>query len=112
MEYQTVAFRGFSDLVRRIRAAGMKVVLVGGKEDESLCKNIVSEAQGTEVYLSAGRFSILQSAELLRRCAVLVSNDSAPMHLAVAMKTPVVAVFGATVPAFGFAPYRREGCCC
>ncbi len=98
----------FSDLVRRIAAAGMKVVLVGGKEDENLCKQIATEAQGTEVYLSAGRFSLLQSAELLRRCTALVSNDSAPMHLAVAMKTPVVAVFGATVPSFGFAPYGEK----
>ncbi len=98
----------FSDLVRRITAVGMKAVLVGGKEDESLCKEIASNAQGTAVYLSAGRFSILQSAELLRRCAALVSNDSAPMHLAVAMRTPVVAVFGATVPSFGFAPYGEK----
>jgi heptosyltransferase-2 len=35
---------------------------------------------------------------------VLVSNDSAPMHLAVAVGTPVVAIFGATVPEFGFGP--------
>jgi len=98
----------FSDLVRRIAAAGMKVFLVGGEEDENLCKAIASEVQGTEAYVSAGRFSILQSAELIRRCTALVSNDSAPMHLAVAMKTPVVAVFGATVPSFGFAPYGEK----
>ncbi|HEY6193358.1 MAG TPA: glycosyltransferase family 9 protein, partial [Bacteroidota bacterium] len=48
--------------------------------------------------------SILQSAELIRRCRALVCNDSAPMHLAVAVRTPVVAIFGATVPEFGFAP--------
>jgi heptosyltransferase-2 len=98
----------FSDLVRRISAAGMKVVLVGGREDESLSQKIASDAQGAYISLSAGRFSILQSAELLRRCAALVSNDSAPMHLAVAMKTPVVAIFGATVPSFGFGPYGEK----
>ena len=95
----------FADLVKKISTAGMKVVLVGGKEDENLCRKIGAEAQEAEVYLSAGKFSILQSAELLRRCKALVSNDSAPMHLAVAMRTPVIAVFGATVPSFGFAPY-------
>ncbi len=98
----------FSDLVRKISAAGMKAVLVGGKEDESLCNAIASGAKGIGVYVSAGRFSLLQSAELLRRCIALVSNDSAPMHLAVAMKTHVVAVFGATVPSFGFAPYGEK----
>ncbi|MGA9408275.1 MAG: lipopolysaccharide heptosyltransferase II [Bacteroidota bacterium] len=98
----------FAALVKKISDAGMKVILVGGKEDENLCGNIAGVARGREVYISAGRFSILQSAELLRRCAALVSNDSAPMHIAVAMRTPVVAVFGATVPSFGFAPYGEK----
>jgi heptosyltransferase II len=98
----------FSGLVKKIWAAGMSVVLVGGKEDESLCKEIAADAAGKEIYIAAGRFSILQSAELLRRCAALVSNDSAPMHLAVAMRTPVIAIFGATVPSFGFAPYGEK----
>ncbi|HMK38279.1 MAG TPA: glycosyltransferase family 9 protein, partial [Bacteroidota bacterium] len=34
----------------------------------------------------------------------LVSNDSAPVHMAVAMRIPVVAIFGPTLPLFGFAP--------
>ncbi|HEX9006414.1 MAG TPA: glycosyltransferase family 9 protein, partial [Bacteroidota bacterium] len=41
---------------------------------------------------------------LLRRCRLLVTNDTAPQHLAVAVGTPVVAIFGPTVPRFGFAP--------
>ena len=51
---------------------------------------------------------MLQSAEILRRCSLLVCNDSAPLHLAVAMKTPVVSIFGATVPRFGFYPYGEN----
>jgi heptosyltransferase-2 len=41
---------------------------------------------------------------MLRRAHVLVTNDSAPLHLASAMDTPTVALFGPTVPAFGFGP--------
>jgi heptosyltransferase-2 len=48
--------------------------------------------------------TLLESAELIRRCRVIVSNDSAPAHLASAVGTPVVAIFGATVPRFGFGP--------
>jgi heptosyltransferase-2 len=44
------------------------------------------------------------SAALLSRAAVLVTNDSAPLHLATAVGTPIVAVFGPTVPSFGFGP--------
>ena len=44
------------------------------------------------------------SGSLLGRASVLVTNDSAPLHLATAVGTPVVAIFGPTVPAFGFGP--------
>ncbi len=40
----------------------------------------------------------------MSRAAVLVTNDSAPLHVAAAVGTPIVAIFGPTVPAFGFAP--------
>jgi heptosyltransferase-2 len=43
---------------------------------------------------------------LIARAALLVTNDSAPLHLATAMGTPIVALFGPTVPEFGFGPLR------
>ncbi|MBC7186037.1 MAG: glycosyltransferase family 9 protein, partial [Calditrichaeota bacterium] len=43
----------------------------------------------------------------IRRCRVLVCNDSAPLHLGVAVGTPVVAVFGPTVTDFGFGPLGK-----
>jgi heptosyltransferase-2 len=79
-------------------------MLIGGKEDADLCDKIASGAKEKNVFNTAGKLSLLQSAELIRRSRALVSNDSAPMHIAVAVGTPVVAIFGATVPAFGFAP--------
>jgi len=53
----------------------------------------------------AGRTNILQSAAVISQCKVILSNDSAPVHMASAMKKPVVALFGSTIPEFGFAPY-------
>lgn len=44
----------------------------------------------------------------LQRLDVLVSGDSGPMHVAEAVGTPVIALFGPTVPAFGFAPFRSD----
>ena len=98
----------FSGLVRMLVRGGKKVVLLGGEEDERLCREIAESAGNPAVLIAAGKLSILQSAELIRRCALIVTNDSAPMHLAVAMQVPVVAIFGATVPAFGFAPYGEK----
>ncbi len=86
---------------------GYSIILLGGRNDVALCSEI-RNALDTSVVNAAGMLSLLQSAELIRRCAVLVSNDSAPMHLAVGIRTPVVAIFGATVPEFGFAPRGEQ----
>ena len=100
----------YTGLTQRLVDEGCTVALIGGKEDESLCDEIVRSVRGKsgQVVNAAGKLSLLQSAELLRRCRLLVCNDSAPMHLAVAMRTPVVAIFGATIPGFGFAPYGKD----
>ncbi len=94
----------FAAVCEQIAFENIAIVLVGGREDEILCEEVREIAHIKNVFSVAGKLSLLQSAELIRRCKVLISNDSAPMHLAVAIGTPVVAIFGATVPEFGFAP--------
>ncbi|MGA3244435.1 MAG: lipopolysaccharide heptosyltransferase II [Bacteroidota bacterium] len=94
----------FASLAVNFDEAGMEVVLIGGKEDEEICNEIRTLSKSSMVYDASGTLTLPQSAELIRRCRILVSNDSAPMHLATAVGTPVVAIFGATVPAFGFGP--------
>lgn len=93
----------FEAVARRLVESGYTVVLFGGPEDAELCSAVQNAFKG--VYSFAGELTLLQSAVLLSLCRALVSNDSAPLHMAVAMRTPVVAIFGATVPEFGFAPY-------
>jgi heptosyltransferase-2 len=55
---------------------------------------------------ACGKLTLRQSAALIGRASALVTNDSAPLHLATAMGTPVVALFGPTVTEFGFGPMR------
>lgn len=95
----------FAELIRLLINDGFAIVLIGGMEDIKLCEEIKRDSGLKNVYNFCGKLSLLQSAELIRRCVVLISNDSAPMHIAVAMRTPVVAIFGPTVPEFGFYPY-------
>jgi heptosyltransferase-2 len=95
----------FAQLGKELDVAGYDVVLIGGDDDVNLCNEILEIAGSSRLFTAAGRLSLLQSGALIKQCRVLVSNDSAPMHIAVAMKTPVVGIFGATVPSFGFAPY-------
>jgi heptosyltransferase-2 len=94
----------YAALGRTLEADGFGVILVGGEEDRDLCTRIATNIPEGRALTAAGSLTLLQSAELLRRCRAVVSNDSAPMHLAVAVGTPVVAIYGPTVPAFGFVP--------
>ncbi len=98
----------YAELAARLADERYEVLLIGGEEDEALCREIKELSGSSRVYSTAGALSTLQSAELLRRCKVLITNDSAPLHFAVAVGTPVVAIFGATVPEFGFAPYGKH----
>ncbi len=96
---------GYFQLVRKLLSEKYIVCLIGGKEDVKLCNEIINNTRVGGVFNLSGKLTLLQSAELIRRCRVLISNDSAPVHLAAAVDTPVVAIFGATAPSFGFAPY-------
>lgn len=90
----------YAELASRLEQTS---VIVGGKEDIPLADAIVAAAPGQAVS-AAGQLSLPGSAALIQRASVLVTNDSAPLHLATAVGTPVVALFGPTVPEFGFGP--------
>ena len=86
---------------------GRPLIVVGGSDDVLLADAIVAAAPGLAVS-AAGSLGLRASAALIQRAAVLVTNDSAPLHLATAVGTPVVAIFGPTAPGFGFGP-RQPG---
>ncbi len=98
----------FTELINLLGDGGNPCVLVGGKDDAGLCDRIRQGSGSRHVVTMAGECTWLQSAALIQRCTVLISNDSAPMHLATAMRTPVVAIFGPTVPEFGFGPLNKN----
>lgn len=79
------------------------MVVIGSEADRELAVAI-QRAAGARVIDATGRLSLLASAELISRARVLVTNDSSPLHLASAMETPTVVIFGPTVPEFGFGP--------
>jgi heptosyltransferase-2 len=95
-------FAEVSDLL--LKEAGAKVVFLGSEEDRTLCERI-ADSMTEKPSTLAGKTSVLQSAAIVSLCKVILSNDSAPVHIASAMGTPVVAIFGSTIPEFGFAPY-------
>ncbi len=96
----------FRRLVERLGTT-YPIVLVGGEDDRELCDRIAGRENGEPrqpVVSVAGDLDLLESAALIGGARLLVSGDSAPVHLAVAVGTPVVVIFGPTVPSFGFTP--------
>ncbi len=94
----------FAQLIRELLKQNVQIAVVGGSEDADLGRFLEEVAPG-KVANFVGKLTPRQSAEAIRRCTVLVSNDSAPVHLASAVGTPVVEIFGPTLPSFGFTPF-------
>ncbi len=90
----------FAELIRRLPRE--RVVLTGSAGEREEIEKI---AQGCRN--SAGETDLFQLAGLYRRCAVVITNDSGPMHVAAAVGTPVVGIFGASDPALT-GPYGKE----
>ncbi len=90
--------------VRRRSPNPVRCLIVGGPGEEALGEAIARRMLSTAVVLS-GKTSLRVLKAVLKRCCLLVTNDTGPMHVANAMGVPVVAVFGSTDPA-ATAPYH------
>ncbi|MDH5562552.1 MAG: lipopolysaccharide heptosyltransferase II [Nitrospirota bacterium] len=75
----------------------VRCVIVGGPGEEAIGEDIAKRMRHSPVMLS-GKTTIREVMGVLTRCAVLVTNDTGPMHLAHALGVPVVAIFGSTDP--------------
>ncbi|HYF39142.1 MAG TPA: lipopolysaccharide heptosyltransferase II [Gemmatimonadales bacterium] len=91
-------------LARRLIADGFELIVVGGSEDIRIARAIVANA-GDRAVNAAGQFGLQGTGAVLQRVRGLVSGDTGVMHLATAVGTPVVALFGPTVRPFGYFPY-------
>ena len=96
--------RGFAGVARHFLARGRSVVLVGSGRDRARSAEVAAQAPG--VADLSGRTSLAGLAALIARSAVCVTNDSGPMHMAVALRRPVVSVFGPT-DSLWIGPYGR-----
>jgi len=97
----------YAQLLKAVTEQGWYGVFIGGKDDRILSDSIIARS-GVNALNLAGRLSLKASAAVIKRLAVLVCNDSAPLHLANAVQTDVVAIFGPTVKRFGCYPYRQR----
>lgn len=97
----------FIELGKRYAADGYELRLFGSSAERELCEG-VAEAIGGGVRNFAGELSLSGTALELAKCAAAITNDSGLMHLASAVGTPTLAIFGPTVKEFGFAPRAQN----
>jgi heptosyltransferase-2 len=97
----------WANLIRRIVAEGFDAVIVGGPDDAPLAAALSQQSSG-RVVSAAGIFGLQETGAVLQRSAALISGDTGVMHMATGVGTPVVALFGPTVRAFGFFPYTSQ----
>jgi heptosyltransferase-2 len=87
--WATKRWPGYAELAKRL-APRYRLAIIGGRSDKTEAAHIVA------------------SAELISRAMLLVTNDSAPQHLASAVGTPTITIFGPTVEQFGFGPLAHN----
>lgn len=80
------------------------LILLGGKEDYEDGKAIAAVDE-VKIYNACGKFSLNESADLVRRSKLVISHDTGLMHIAAALQKPLVSVWGNTIPEFGMYPY-------
>jgi heptosyltransferase I len=94
----------FAKVAGHFLSKGFAVILIGSQRERVVCEEVAALAPGA-IDL-AGMTALSELAALIRRSAINITNDSGPMHLAVALDRPVVSIFGPTDPVW-IGPYRR-----
>lgn len=84
------------------------IMLIGGKEDFDLGRTLVSFI-GKDVINQCGKLSILESAYYISKAKLIITGDTGMMHIAAALRRPVISIWGGTIPEFGWLPFYPEG---
>ena len=80
------------------------IILLGGKEDYEDGKAIAL-VDDVKIYNACGKFNLNESADLVKKSKLVITNDTGLMHIAAAFQKPIISLWGNTVTAFGMYPY-------
>lgn len=98
----------FGKVVRSLREENeADIYLLGSEEDRAVSLEVEKEA-GVEVHNLTGATSLKEWIAVMSKMDLVITNDSAPTHIASAVNVPVVVIFGPTTPRQGFAPWLNH----
>jgi heptosyltransferase-2 len=83
-------------------------VLIGSAEDRAYCKEVEKLVSDNSLINLSGNLTPLQSAVMIGKSKCLITVDSAAAHLGASTETPIVQIYGSTVPALGFYPLTSK----
>lgn len=98
---------GYAALVERLADHHGRVLICGGPDDAPVAHAVHEQSHGKGANL-VGQADLHTFIALVDRARLVISNDSAPMHIATARNVPVVAIFCATTPSLGYGPYSTH----
>jgi ADP-heptose:LPS heptosyltransferase len=88
----------FMELIRRIDSEyNSRFIFVGSKDEESTANSIINSCNA-KIVDAVGKTTVSQLAAVISKCDLFIGNDSAPMHVADAVKTPVIAIMNYVNP--------------
>jgi len=84
---------------RLYKETGSTVIVTGAPKDQSLGQDLITQSDAKVISL-CGKTTLGELAAIMRRAALVVANDTGPMHIAASVDAPTIALFGPTDPVF------------
>jgi ADP-heptose:LPS heptosyltransferase len=86
------------------RKLNRPIILLGDKNDSAVAVKVQEEV-GSNIYNACGKYSLNQSASIVKQAIIVISHDTGLMHIAAAFRKQVISIWGNTIPEFGMYPY-------
>ncbi|MCF8260850.1 MAG: glycosyltransferase family 9 protein [Melioribacteraceae bacterium] len=93
----------WQNIAGELQKPEVQLILLGSEADSEICEAIHSKNE--KIINLAGKTNLLETTAILKECDLLICNDSAPTHLAMAAGIKIITIYCSTVPDFGFYPY-------
>ncbi|MCF6153670.1 MAG: glycosyltransferase family 9 protein [Candidatus Brocadia sp.] len=107
--YRCWPLEKYISLIQRlIKELQLKIIIIGNRGDIETGKRILKEVESPDIISVMGRTTLAQMVAIIKVSSLFLGNDSGPLHIALALKIPSVAIFGSTSPEQVIGP--QEGC--